>query len=159
MKILTLAEIEKEMIDPFLHKEEADAVLREWCATCAENYIPFVFACGTCLGFYRDGGYIEGDNDIDMCMNPIYLDKLIKVMVESGFVLGRRGGSQHFIKNHVLMDVWFKPIIEPPYAFVTYGGIDCPIPDETERYLAVLYDNWRIPSKQSAKEAVHRNYK
>jgi len=155
---LTLAETKREIIDPFLHKEEADEVLREFNDICIERGIFYVLACGTCLGFYRDGGYIDGDNDIDIIIDPKDLDKLTKVMVERGFKLGRRGGSQHYIKYHVLLDVWLAPRILSA-AMWGYKNMSVPLPSDTEGYLTALYGDWRTPSKQSAKEAVHRSYK
>jgi len=156
---LTLGQVKAMMVDPYDDVESADKVLIEWNEVAIENSIDYVLVCGTCLGFYRDGGYIKGDNDIDICINPKDLERTVKVLKERGFRLGRRGGSQHFMKNNILLDAWLKPHFEPPYAYVQYKGKLYPIPHDIDRYLTALYGDWRTPSGQSAKEAVFARYK
>ena len=155
---LTLGQVKSMMVNPYNIPEIADEILKEWDSIAKEKHIDYVLVCGTCLGFVRDGGYIKGDNDIDICIHPKDLERTIKVMREHGFQLGRRGGSQHFIKNNILLDVWLKPIFEPPYNFIGYKGNKYPIPYNIDRYLTVLYGDWRTPSSQSAKEAVFGKY-
>lgn len=46
-------------------KEQADQILDDFVAACADLNVRYCLIAGTALGFYRDGGYIENDNDID----------------------------------------------------------------------------------------------
>jgi len=156
---LTLGQVKSMMVDPYDDSESADNVLEEWAVVAKQYHISYVLVCGTCLGLYRDSKYIKGDNDIDICINVKDLEQTIKALKERGFRLGRRGGSQHFMKNNILLDVWLKPRFEPPYTYVEYKNNLHPAPHDVDRYLTTLYGDWRTPSGQSAKEAVFGAYR
>jgi len=156
---LTLGQVKARMVVLNDNVETADAIMKEWHDIATEHDIKYVLACGTCLGFVRDGGYCDGDDDIDIVIHPEDMDRTIEIMKAHGFQLGRTGGSQHFMKNNVLFDVWTKPVFKEPYGKVLYKGLMYSVPANVTHYLAVLYGDWKIPYKISAKEAVCRNYR
>jgi len=73
--------------DPYDVKEDADRVLEEWDDVCNELEIMRFIAAGTCLGFYREGGYIKRDNDIDVAVicSPLGHRTMAKALIARGF--------------------------------------------------------------------------
>ena len=138
--------------------ETADKVLDEFVAVAESLRIKYFLYLGTCLGFIRDGGYIKGDNDIDVAVicNSQELEKLFEVLTRGhGFKLGeRRGANCHFHKDGILLDVWFKsgdkikPFLESPQIFL-YKDKKYNIPNPVEGFLRLHYgSNWRIPIRK-----------
>ncbi len=143
--------------------DAADTMLKDWDDACSELDIPHFLIYGTCLGFYRDGGFIEWDNDIDTratCNKAKWLE-LIKKLGEKGIKqTGAAGWS--FNRNDLYLSIersekigvvihddgkeW--PVI-PIYSFdtVTYRGRKYNVPYPVEEYLKGRYgEDWKIPN-------------
>ena len=67
------------IVGPSTIPETADRVLDEFFQIAKQLKIRTCLSAGLCLGFVRDGGYIEGDNDLDVIVICIgdKRDKLI----------------------------------------------------------------------------------
>ena len=131
----------------FEFAEIADCLGTRWC-----------LLLGTCLGMYRDGGYIEWDNDIDLgVIAPAEgLKELFTRLADQGFERGRtylnpgNEANQHFRKNRVLLDIFFK-FTDRQKRFLTsfdrviYTGKSFNIPHPVEEYLAFEFGDWRTP--------------
>jgi len=135
-------------IDPFKIPEIADRVLND-CWNIAEDLkIQTFLLYGTCLGFVRDGGYIEGDNDIDIGVLE-GLDVLTEGLIINGFVNKRTLGTatRHFFKDGILLDVWFgffsRDFLQS-FDKVEYKGRFFNVPHPVEEFLSASYGNWRI---------------
>ena len=141
-----------------------DNCLFDWKKICDDLKIQSFLLMGTCLGFYRDGKYIQGDNDLDVgviCSKEKLIELFAKLR-ENGFrqaELWQNQGwelNQHFWKYGALLDVHFQFLkdVEPflkKFEKFTYKGVEFDLPSPIEDYLAVEYPpNWRIPcSKRS----------
>ena len=137
--------------DPYDSKDVADNILEEWDDIVLSLDFKHLLAFGTCLGFYRDGGYIEGDNDIDVWIKPDNLKLIMPKMLERGYTLGRKAHSQHFFKNNILLDVWLIPkAYHEPYDIIEYNSRKYNAPNQVENYLEVLYGDWKTPSNKDA---------
>lgn len=93
-------------------KEKADRILHEFGDVCKLLGIDFYVVFGTCLGFYRDKGYIDGDKDLDLmpvCSDAKFVN-LIHTLQLRGYVwrLGVSGMRfyGHAFKNDILLDIW-----------------------------------------------------
>jgi hypothetical protein len=137
-------------IDPFLQIDIADNILDEVFRITGQLKIRAFLTIGLCLGFVRDGGYIEEDNDLDIGVicNGGEEGKLINSLKENGFSQGKsyRHHNTHFHKNKVLVDVYF---LESKGFFsnldsVQYKGREYPVPSPIEEYLSVCYSNWKV---------------
>ena len=107
-------------------------------------------AYGTCLGFIRDGGYIEYDNDIDVGIEG-EIEELEVKLIENGFAKKRRRPpiNYHFPKYNILIDIhagfaeshwkYFKSFDK-----ITYKGRVYNVPHPVEEYLETLYGNWKV---------------
>ncbi len=132
---------------------------------------------GTLLGLVRDGAMLPHDHDIDIAIlagsDPA---RIREAMAERGFVQvseqhDRQGpAKQKFQRDLVLIDLFFVQPSQPfwldhgslrkhsemfgshlPVTVETsrFGGVDVPVPRETEAYLAHLYGpRWRTPVRQ-----------
>lgn len=137
-------------IDPFLQIDVADNVLDEVFQVIDRLKIKGFLTYGLCLGFFRDGGYIDGDNDLDIGVvcDGGEKDRLIKSLGENGFIQGKSycHNNTHFHKNKTLVDIYFLEFAEfySNLDSVRYKGKSYPIPSPVEKYLSVCYSNWRV---------------
>jgi len=135
-------------IDPFKMPENADKILNEYWDITEGLKIKSFLHYGTCLGFVRDGGYIECDNDIDVGILGEIEELAIK-LTENGFVKKRiwPDRNYHFLKYEILLDVYFE---FPDRRFfqsfdkVTYKDRTYNVPHPVEEYLKARYGDWKI---------------
>jgi len=147
-----------DMIRPFNDQARADSVLFEFIDLCYNRHLVYYICFGTALGFYRDKGYIRGDNDIDVFIS---CDKnsrtaLFNDLVTHGFSLNairpiEPNRNCHTVKNSVLLDIWYKHCKD--YLsfyhgdnYVLYKNRKIRIPSNIEKYFNSVYENWRVPS-------------
>ena len=138
-------------VSPALHPAVADSVLDEFFQIIKQLKMVAVLEYGLCLGFVRDGKYIEGDNDLDVGVvcSDSKKRKLITRLEEQGFIRGRSfyQSNTHFYKNKILVDVHFRT---SDYGFytklenVSYKGKEYPVPSPVGAYLTIRYSNWQI---------------
>ena len=57
----------------------ARKMLKDICKILDDNEIPYIVDNGTLLGIIRENRLLPWDNDVDIAVNQIYLDKLIKI--------------------------------------------------------------------------------
>lgn len=134
-------------IDPFEIPDAADRLLNEFFNISERLNIDTFLLYGTCLGFVRDGGYIPGDNDIDVGVLDGFWP-LADELVKNGFwpVVTVRENS-HFLKYGILLDIYFKfPSLRYLGSFdsVIYNTRSYPVPCPVDEYLKSLYGNWMI---------------
>lgn len=143
------------IIDPFKIPEAADRVLNSYWDIAERLGVQTFLLYGTCLGFVRESGYLEDDNDIDVGILG-NLDRLTEAMILKGFINRRtlKGGTRHFTRENILFDVWF---VFYSYKFlqsfdrVEYKGRFFNVPHPVEEFLVAIYGNWktRIPGKKA----------
>ena len=145
----------------------ADEMLEEFDDICRELDIPYCLIYGTCLGFYRDGGYIPFDNDIDV--KVIYADHdsypLQQALIAHGFTPcpAPHFDDKHYRKHNILLEVVelqrdgsdyiIKSYIPHTDGFrftsfdtVTYGDRSYKVPHPVESYLAFQFgEGWETP--------------
>jgi len=159
------------MIPPSDQPEVADAILETFADTCQELDITFFLFAGTALGFVRDKGYIEKDNDIDvgvLCDSGQF-QQLKARLLEQGFVADPKQPypsreSTHFWKDNMLLDIRVSYEFEKveasvkrcvaPHAesfdTVVYRSRTYNIPHPYEEHLTCYYGpNWRVPRPKS----------
>lgn len=122
------------------HKEVADAVLMEFVEIVKKLNLTFHLEYGVCLGFVRDGGYIEYDNDIDIVVhaNDAEWMKLINTLGKHGF-----SGDSHIVKNKIMLDVGRTEKAQQ-FDSVTYEGVKFNVPHPVEEYLEQTYgEDWK----------------
>ena len=129
---------------------KADKLLNEYWDIAKSLNIKTFLIYGTCLGFVRDGGYIEHDNDIDIGILG-EIGKLEIKLSENGFIKKRRWPptNYHFLKYNILLDIYTGfPKSHQKYfqSFdkVTYKGRIYNVPHPVEEYLETLYGNWKV---------------
>ena len=137
------------------NKAKADKALFEFDAVAKSCGIKYSLIVGTCLGFIREGGYIEGDPDIDLAVicSKEERNKFFNKLKAAGFewisLLSR--GNVHFCRYSILVDVWFAWFAASPFLSelreIEYEGRKFNIPKQTEKYLEYTYGDWRVPSK------------
>lgn len=138
------------IIDPFLQVDVADRILDEFFQITGQLEIKACLVFGLCLGFVREGKYIEGDNDLDMGVicNEEKKDTLINFLKKSGFNQGRsyRHNNTHFHKNRVLVDIYFLESkgFYSNFDNVQYRGKAYPVPSPVKKYLSACYSNWKV---------------
>lgn len=139
--------------EPAAIPDVADKVLAVYFRVVNKLEIPSCLAYGLCLGFVRDGGYIRGDNDLDVIaftrtngLLPTLSEALIKRGFKRGTVFPPPYNNVHFHRDKVLLDIYFrKP--EKFYAlfdYVMYKNKAYPVPYPVEDYLEDFYGNWRV---------------
>ena len=151
------------MIPPSDEPEHADDILDTLHKVCAELDITYFVQAGTALGFFRDGDYIELDNDLDVGVisTPGKFKNLKESLEAEGFTVD---GMNHYWKHNILLDIrggtdyWGpEPILDKcvlPYTKqfdrVWYRNRYYNIPYPIEDHLACLYGpNWRTPRPKS----------
>jgi len=134
-------------------KNDADRILEEWDRICNELKIKHFLFGGTCLGIFRDGSYIKGDNDLDvgiLCSNDDFT-KFTNEMIKCGYASTHHYRiHHHFLKNNILLDVYnkfdgFVVFLESLDKVIYHGrayGIPSPIFDYLEKHFG---KDWRIP--------------
>ena len=55
--------------------EKALSNLKDLCLCFNNNSVEYWLSCGTLLGVIRDNSLIKHDNDVDVCVNSIFLNK------------------------------------------------------------------------------------
>ena len=148
-------------IDPFLQVENADKILDEVFQIAGEQKMNPFLLWGLCLGFVRDGGYIKGDNDLDIgvvCNGKRERQALAAILRKNGFTHGtpNRLHNIHFRKNKVLVDIYFLEAegFYSSFDSVKYKGKIYSVPRPIEDFLTASYSNWKIKEKQTAKVRV-----
>jgi hypothetical protein len=129
----------------------ADRILAEYFSLITEIGIKGCVILGICLGFYRDGAYLAGDNDLDVgaIVDDAGRKAVTDILILYGFLMGRTypSNNTHFIKDGILLDVYWRRA-EGYYAefgSVEYKGKTYPIPAQTDAYLERCYgENWRV---------------
>lgn len=145
-----------DYIEPCLQITIADRVLKEIFTIAKQLEIKAFLAFGTCLGFVRDGGYIEGDLDLDVGVICEWekKDALKNSFEVNGFILKRsKPHDKHIIyrKGKVLIDIWFRTKSGRFYSefdYVLYKRKQYPVPHPVEEYLNTCYSNWKAKEDQ-----------
>ena len=147
-------------VEPAKAVKAADKVLNNYFTIARGLGIPSCLAYGLCLGFIRDGGYISGDNDLDVvAITPTnwLTQELLDALTANGFKRGEvfhpPHNNAHFHRDNILLDIFFrKP--ETYYGVfdtVMYGGGIYPVPYPVEDYLVANYDNWKVKADRDGK--------
>lgn len=159
--------------NPYNVKEDADKVLEEWDDVCTELEIKHLLIYGTCLGFYRDGGYIQHDNDIDVAVvcTPAGHEAMSRALLKLGFYGRVHSGTneavdKNYYKREVMLGINFIPVSSSPWALehwardesfafssfdtVTYNGRMYNLIHPVEPYLEWMYGTWRTPELRPA---------
>lgn len=138
-------------IDPFFNPKSADKLLTEYWAIASDLRIQTFLYYGTCLGFVRDGGYIEGDNDIDIGILG-GLPLLGPNLVKSGFIhIVTVEKNSHFLKYGILLDIYFSFSCHKflqSFDQVVYKGRSYKVPHPVDEYLKSLYGDWKTPKNR-----------
>jgi len=146
-------------IYPGTNPEKADKVLFEVLDLCKKMKIEVYLIFGTLLGFYRDGGYLFNDNDIDIFIKCEKKERelLKKELIKRKFEIGTIPGSLptiniHTIKDQIFIDIWIKMRLSLMKYYtgikeIEYKGRMVPIPEDAEGFLEASYGEWkkRIP--------------
>jgi len=140
-------------VDPFNIPDAADRLLNEYFNISERLKIDTFLLYGTCLGFVRDGGYIPGDNDIDVGVLDHFWP-LADELVKNGFwpVVTVEKNS-HFLKYGILLDIYFKfPSLKYLGSFdhVIYKTRSYNVPRPVDEYLKSLYGDWRTVKHDKA---------
>ena len=98
--------------------------IRIFADLAKKNNWDYSIAFGTLLGAYREKDFIKHDDDIDIiCDRKVLTPEMIKIMLESGFVL-----NELFMSNNgefAQLSFTFKKIIFDIYGFnINYRGRD-----------------------------------
>lgn len=159
-----------------MNKDHADSALNLFADVAGALGLKWFLFAGTCLGLYRDGGYIEGDNDIDVGVEATEdeLTQLWDALDVQGFKLGRWCENTDGTKNRhtywhpevahpdaggMLVDVFYT-FTEGEQNFlvnlgqITYGDRNYLVPYPVQDYLQHTYENWWEKTDRKAKEGV-----
>jgi len=147
-----------ERIDPFLQVNITDNVLDEFFQITKKLKIKICLLFGTCLGFIRDEGYIEDDNDLDIGVicDEGKREMLITSLKENGFTQRPPflpSNSIPFFKNKVFVDVFFLEAkgFYSSFDSVQYKGKTYPVPHPIKEYLSACYSNWKVKEMERAR--------
>lgn len=73
--------------------EKSLSNLKDICLCFNNNSVEYWLSCGTLLGVIRDNSLIKHDNDVDVCVNSICLNKeLIQTILGFGFKIKNNYG-------------------------------------------------------------------
>lgn len=144
------------IIDPFLQVDVADIILDEFFQITGQLKIKACLVFGLCLGFVREGKYLENDNDLDVGVicNGENKNMLINALKKNGFNQGRSyRHNTHFHKNKVLVDIFFLEAkgFYSNFDSVQYKGKAYPVPCPVKEFLNACYSNWKIKEMQKAR--------
>ena len=137
---------------------------------CKELGIKYYLLQGTCLGFYRDGKFIDGDGDIDLFVDcsKEKLIELFKKCEENKLEPEKNCFSNRFenaegeeINRHIKtsnywLDVYFKmldnrkPFMEKADK-VKFEGRTFNCPHPVEEYLTLEFGDWKIKCGQKSR--------
>lgn len=145
---------------PYDAPEIADSILETVDDLCEEFDLTFFLFAGVCLGFYREGDYIERDNDIDIAIiaNKTEYLSLIKRLLQLDFQesVFEPYKLLHLRRNNMLLDLRrvgkaFPYVVPSPrqYTFrkfdiITHCGRDYNVPGPIEKYLEHNYGEWKV---------------
>jgi len=140
--------------------------------------IPYWISFGTLLGFYREGGVIPGDNDVDFCCKTESLlgkeKQVARALRKIGFktkvhgeekklkVIGICEGVEvaiaAFRKKGVyrMRNTWRIPsrFFADPGKIVCYGR-EYPCHAPIEKYLEWVYSDWKTPMAKHLGRAIY----
>lgn len=150
---------------PSENLEQANEMLETWDDICKELNIPNMLIYGTALGFYRDKGFIKGDNDIDVRVlcNREKWDELVERLDKKDIKKTNPPKGFAFKKDCLLMciersekvgiiifDNGWEYMVLPLYHkfdIIEYRGRKYNVPHPIEKYLEIRYgDDWKIPN-------------
>lgn len=145
----------------------ARSALRDLCHALEDGGIQYFFVAGTALGLVREGGPLGADQDLDVGVFDADWDRdrLIALFTDhprfeldlhpqtTRVSLRHRGGSPVDIfrfyeeGGRVWHDGVFVRWHNSPFEVTRrrIGGLDLPLPADTERYLTECYGDWRTP--------------
>ena len=130
---------------------------------------PFILFYGSLLGYIREGGFIEGDDDIDVLLPVRERNRLLYAIqrLSLSVTVNERGIIQTYVPNMGCVDIYFYEdrnldILIPwdgnllfskqdiwPLKRVTFHGHKINIPYNSEKILQETYrTNWRVPIKK-----------
>jgi len=172
------------MVNPCDAKEKADQVLRLLKSTVESLGCDLVLLRGTCLGFVRDGDFIENDNDIDVGIISGSLECLgeekeivSERLLEAGFKCPNPvllAGQEHWWAHNSDIMFCIRWIFEFPNApgfshlcflksfdEVTYNEETYNVPHPVEVYFGYFYRpelyggvGWRTPHLRGWRKAL-----
>lgn len=134
---------------PYRHKIKADRIINHFDRVMKKNELDYFVVAGTCLGMIRDGGYIEGDDDIDIAVIYTSQDEIneIKAILQSnGFEIRRENYSKnksiikkygqvpnsiHFFIYNVLIDLLIMYEVDNKYYLADKWKFDCSLFDNS----------------------------
>ena len=138
-----------------LDKILADKILEDFVDVCDDLNIRYCLAYGICLGFYREGGYIPWDSDLDVWIDcdPIK-DGKFYVMLDRlrGLGFAFQSDNHRFCRDNVWLDIFrgdYDGILSFVETFdtIVYNNRTYNIPYPVEGYLEHMYgEDWRIPN-------------
>ena len=164
--------------------EKALSVLFEVDTLLKEQKVNYFLSCGTALGLYRDGNFIEWDDEIDIdVFSEIFvpkMEKLKEIFIKKGFVVRAtfRGepskmsifkegvkvsfGAIYDNKKGYRCDLYQKfpsKFFDKPTKFLFNGRIFS-LPNSIEEYLTYYYGDWKTPIKSyNINEYLNKNGK
>jgi len=148
------------VVGPSTIPDVADKILNECFEIFTELNLRACLCFGLCLGFVRDGGYIEGDNDLDLVVisqTGGLMPNLMEAMTAHGFTLKQTypppPNNVHFIKDGILVDIYLRTGGEYIDQFdeVRYKGSMYPIPSPIGAYLTECYGDWKTKADEETK--------
>ncbi len=147
------------ILEPSGIPEIADGILDEFFQITEQLKVRACLAYGLCLGFVRDGAYIEGDNDLDVVVvsNGEGKIKLMNALKKNGFTQERSFSppynNTHFHKDRILVDIYFRELkrFYSNLDSVLYKGKAYPTPDPIKEYLTACYGIWEIKENKATR--------